>query len=141
MPGSRVDISRDRNRRRVTGSSRDSSTPRVPSDSVYNPFSVRSMRAERTRVEDSRLTPTRMTSANAKVPTVAIAALLFMVASLLPALVEFDQKDVRIQEERQDRDEEHDIAQVDHALPDGLEVGQETHRGDRGDHGLGQPGA
>src|SRR5436309_730148 len=108
--------------------------PLVPSDSVYSRSAVRSSRAERKVSADSRLTATSSTTASAR------PAVEMRVRCISGRLLVFQHHQVGVQPEGDEAGEVDQVAQVDDAERDGVEVGEEAEGRDGVDQEAGRPG-
>src|ERR1700730_18554291 len=120
------------------GSSTRASVLRVPSDSVNRRCWVRSSRAERSRRSEMTLTATNSTATATRATSAAVRRDRDLIAASIRFL-EIDDEAIGDQERADDREKEHDVAQIDDAADDGVEMRQEAEGGDDAQHSLRRP--
>src|SRR5690349_10092308 len=100
----------------------------VPSVSVYRPLLVRSMRAPRSSVPVSTTSATNSTARISRVEpaTVRRFDVVDMVVASSVGFLEIDDDGAGVEPEPDRQQEEQHVAQIDDALGDCGEVGQET---------------
>src|SRR5690606_8316230 len=125
---------------RVTGSSRSVRICRVPSEMVYSFCSVRSSRAPGNRLLVAILKPMKASSSTSSpVPEYMSLFILVLLASI--GLLQVDDDRRGQQPGGHQRYEIQQVAQVQHALADGIEADQKTERGNGVQQPLGSPAA
>src|SRR5436190_1369639 len=107
---------------------------RVPWLNVKRPFSVRSRRAERKKMFEATFVAKNRITAR-MIATVAMVDLVQVMSGSLGV----DGDDGQEQPQRDERAKEDQIAEIDDALHDGVEMGEEAERGDGVDDDAGRP--